>query len=99
MILFPASICLFSCCSPADARKAPTHPLVLRSPQIEVILDRDDALPYEYRLIANQAVIHGEDSGRAITATVFRAYPREFTKVAVKPQSVKATKTRADFLF
>lgn len=101
MISFRASLCLFFLCfgTASAARKAPAHPAVLRSAQLEVILDRDDGLPYEYRLLSNQAVIHGEDAGREITATVFRAGPHEFTKVTVKPQTVKATGARADFLF
>jgi len=54
------------------------HAGVLRSPRLEVTLDRDDALPCEYRLLSNQTIIHGENSGRAIGAAVFRDDPREF---------------------
>src|SRR5438309_11585381 len=64
-----------------------------------MILDRDDALPYEYRLLSNNAVIHGEAAGRGITATVFRSSPREYANVSVKPHDVKSAKTRADFQF
>jgi hypothetical protein len=83
----------------APPRVAPAHPVVLKSPQLEVILDGEQGLPYEYRLIANKALIHGEDSGREITATVFRSEPHSFEKAAIRPRSVKATGTRADFLF
>jgi len=83
----------------AAGRQAPADPVVLRSPQLEVILDRVDGLPYEFRLLSNQAVIHGEEAGRAITATLFRAQAHQFNQVTVKPRAVKATRTRAEFLF
>ena len=79
--------------------QAPTHTLILRSPQLEVVIDRDRGLPSEYRLLSNHAVIHGEEAGHDVTATVFRAQPYKFQNETVTPQSVKATETRADFLF
>src|SRR5437879_5858611 len=108
MIPFPLSAVDISCSAYAPslarldsnaASPGPAHPLVLRSPQLELILDRDDALPYEYRLLSNNAVIHGEAAGRGITATVFRSSPREYANVTVKPHDVKSAKTRADFQF
>ena len=83
----------------AEVRAAPVHPVVLRSAQLEVVLDRDFGLPYEYRLSPSRATIHGEASGREVTATVFRSQPHEFAKVTLRPQSVKASPARADFLF
>jgi hypothetical protein len=71
----------------------------LHSPQLEVILDRASGLPSEYRLLSNQSVIHGAEPGHAITATVFQAGNHKFDKITVKPQSVDATATRADFHF
>jgi len=88
----------FTVAAAAD-RSSPAHPIVLKSPQLEVILDRDQGLPYEYRLLQNQSVIHGEDSGRDISVTVFRAAPYQFSKISARPQSVQSTAARADFLF
>jgi hypothetical protein len=101
MSSFRVCLCIFFCCGGAAtaARQAPVHAVILRSPQLEVTLDRNDALPYEYRLLSNQAIIRGENSGRAITAAVFRSDPREFATVTVKPRAVKAATSRADFLF
>jgi hypothetical protein len=90
---------MFSLGSAAAARKAPLHPVVLQSSELKLTLDGDDGLPYEYRLPSNGAVIHGEVAGRPITAAVFRADPHEFANVTVKPESVRATGTRADFRF
>src|SRR5438067_11771161 len=95
------SLCLFLCCFAvaANPRHAPAHPVVLRSAQLELTLDGDAGLPYEYHLLANNAIIRGEMAGRDITATVFRANPREFSNLNLKPREVKAAKTRADFAF
>lgn len=92
---------LFLCCAAvASVRgQTPAHTLTLRSPQLEVLFDRDDGLPYEYRLLANHAVIHGEEAGHAIAATVFDAQPHKFQKVTVKPRNAKTTATHADFCF
>lgn len=91
---------LLGCLSAAAAvRQAPVHRVVLRSPQLEVIVDRDDAVPYEYRLLPAKAVIHGENAGREITATVFSASPRQFANVVVRPNGVHAGSMRADFSF
>jgi hypothetical protein len=98
-----AAACLaaFGLCvaTAAESRKPPEHSVVLRSPQLEVVLDRDFGLPYEYKLLSNQAVIHGEAAGREVYATVFQRQPYEFTKVTLRPQNVKASESRADFEF
>src|SRR5690242_12773830 len=101
LLMFQLRLSICFCClsTTAAARQAPVHPVALQSHQLKVILDGDDALPYEYRLSSNQAIIHGEAAGRPITATVFRIGPHAFTKVAVKPDGVKATATRAEFRF
>ena len=65
---------------PAGSRTAPANPIVLRSMFVEVTLDGDDALPYQYRLLANNAKIRGEDFGQKMTALVCqRAQWRFFT--------------------
>jgi hypothetical protein len=96
-----ATVALFAVCSAASAgRPAPSHPVVLKSSQLEVTIDGGDGLPFEYRLRSSgEARIGGETAGRAIVATVFRAEPRAFEKIEVRPRSVKAGETRADFQF
>jgi hypothetical protein len=37
-------------------RPKPRNPIVLHSPQLEVTLDREDGLPFSYRLTASGAV-------------------------------------------
>lgn len=83
----------------AQMRKPPVHPVVLRSGRLELVLDRDDGLPFEYRMRQNNARIHGEDAGRSIVVTLFRRTPRAFDKLSVKPESVEAQAARADFHF
>jgi hypothetical protein len=83
----------------SPSRPAPAQPVVLKSSELQVTLDRMQALPYEYRLLAGQAVIHGEDSGRDITATVFRKEPYQFAKISVRPRTAQSTSRSADFLF
>jgi hypothetical protein len=79
--------------------QAPARTVTLRSPQLEVLLDRGAGLPYEYRLLSSQAVIHGAEPGHAVTATVFRAQPHQFQNLTLQPRNVQATAARADFLF
>ena len=63
---------------PAGARSAPAHPLVLRSSQLEVTLDGDDGLPYEYLWRASGARLRGEDFGLKIAATICQHNPWRF---------------------
>ncbi len=88
------------CVSAAAAdRPAPVHPAILKSAQLEVTLDRDQGLPYQYRLVDNGAILHGEDSGREVSVTIFRAAPFQFSRITARPRSAQITNTRADFLF
>ena len=68
--LLPGPIAQAQPAEPAGTRTAPTHPKMLRSKQLEVTLDADNALPYEYRWIATGAKLRGEDFGLKMTATV-----------------------------
>jgi hypothetical protein len=80
-------------------RQAPLHPVVLLSSQLEVVLDREQGLPFQYHLLQQQATIQGEDTGRDITVSIFRSEPRSFDKIAARLDSVRATGTSADFQF
>ncbi|HKE23584.1 MAG TPA: endo-alpha-N-acetylgalactosaminidase family protein [Bryobacteraceae bacterium] len=87
---------LFSCWAGAAA---PEHPVVLRSAQLEIVLDRDLGLPYEYRLLPGGAIIHGENNGREITVTTFRRERYKFLQTHLRPERARASATRADFQF
>ena len=72
---------------PAGTRSAPIHPVVLKSDQLEVTLDAEDGLPYEYRWKATGAALRGEDFGLKMTATVCqRPAWRFFTATVEGPQ-------------
>jgi hypothetical protein len=80
------------------AAAAAAQPVTLRSPQLEIHLDRDTGLPSEYRLPGG-GLIHGAEPSRAVTATVFRISPYGFQQVSLKPQGAQVSATRADFFF
>jgi hypothetical protein len=86
---------LLVCC----ATVAMAQPLTLRSPQLEVVLDRARGLPAEFRLLSNHAVIHGAEPGQSVRVTLFRAQPHRFHQVAAAPRHGDSTATRADFAF
>lgn len=78
-------------------RSKPLNALVIQSAQLEVVLDRDDALPYEYRLPALKTRMRGEDRGSQMTAMLCRRKPWGFVTSLVEVASVHATDTQADF--
>lgn len=65
----------------SQERVAPGNPLVLRSPQLEVVLDREDALPFQFLLLNLKTSIRGEDTGEKIAVTLCRLEPRTFKTV------------------
>ena len=78
---------------PMGTRTAPAHPVALRSPQLEVILDGDDGLPFEYRWRAGGARLRGEDFGQKMTATICQRAPwRFFTATVDEPKLRVGTK-------
>lgn len=52
------------------SRIAPRQAIILRSSRMEVALDADDGLPFEYRWNGNGARLRGEDFGRKMQATL-----------------------------
>jgi len=78
-------------------RSQPTQPVVLKSSQLEVVLDRKDALPYEYHLQPSGARMRGEDFGRSIRAIICNRERWDFTAVPIVSSSVKAAADQAEF--
>ena len=85
---------------PTGTRSAPAHPLVLRSSELEVTLDPDDGLPYEYHWLGTGARMRGEDYGLSMTATVCqRPAWRFFTASVDKAKPVTRSSGAAGFSF
>lgn len=80
-------------------RNRPAAPVVLRSQDLELLLDPKDGLPYEYRLLATPSSFRGEDTGLPIQAMICDRTAWTFRSVPLTSSAVKATKTRADFHF
>jgi hypothetical protein len=81
-------------------RTAPGNPIILKSPQLELVLDRQDALPFQFRLPTLKTNMRGEDTGSKIGVTLCRLEPWTFrTAPAVVPSWNESTISRADFRF
>lgn len=76
----------------------PPQPVALKSAQLEVTFDPLKGLPVEYRLAGSKAALRGGVAGE-VTVTMFRADPRRYTNYAVRPEMIRASKSRADFQF
>ncbi len=85
--LMPARVARAQAEEPSGTRPAPVHPVVLKSAQLEVTLDGDDGLPYEYVWRENGARLRGEDFGLKIAATVCQHQPWRFfeTQLTAEP--------------
>ncbi len=83
--------------SPLSSRTAPDKPIILRSSQLEMILDPKDGLPYEFRL--GQARLRGEDTGRPINLRLCRREPWSFANIPVTASKVHAGEGTVDFSF
>lgn len=77
----------------------PAHPLVLRSAELEVILDPDRGLPYEYRLLKNTSRLRGDNTGSPLNVTLCRRDPWTFDTLNVTPEGRKGAKTSVYFRF
>jgi Endo-alpha-N-acetylgalactosaminidase len=85
--------------TPLTDRPAPKNPVIVRSPQLEIALDREDGVPFSYRLTANGAILHGEDLGKQLGAIVCRKSPWQFSLLPVKATHATATQTSVVFAF
>jgi hypothetical protein len=81
----------------AAIRSAPVRPMVIATPDLSVVLDPLDGLPYQYRF--GNGHIWGEDSGFRMTAIVCRLKPRLYSAITLTPTSSKAGKSEASFSF
>jgi hypothetical protein len=81
----------------SGTRTAPAHPLVLRSSSLEVIFDKADALPFQYRLLKSGIRFAGEGAGKPLSVKLHCAEPWGFAIVSVKPASGKISGNQADF--
>ena len=100
-LLVPATSAQELPAAPSKASKLPppAHPLILRSRDLEVVFDADRGVPYEYRLLKNNARLHGEDSGSPFTATVCCHEPWTFDNAVVRPDGHKTTNKSLAFHF
>ena len=79
-------------------RSKPVDPVLLQSRELEVILDRQDGLPYEYRPVQG-AFLRGEDLGNKVAVTIAQRTPWDFRTIPVSVKSVDSNGKRADCLF
>ena len=85
--------------APHTDRPNPQNPVILRSAQLELTLDREDGLPFSYRLIGNGAVLRGEELGKQLGAIVCRKSPWQFSLLPLKATRATATQSSAAFVF
>lgn len=84
---------------PLPERNPPAHPLRLESSSLELVLDREDGLPFQYRLLPGNESFRGEDFGQQVEVTFSRRDAWEFAATPVKASRVKSTSSQADFFF
>lgn len=63
------------------------------------MLDREDGLPFVYRLPRLGTEMRGEDLGQKLTVTLHRKQPWAFITLPLAASSARAYKSRADFHF
>jgi hypothetical protein len=84
---------------PLTIRGAPANPIVLRSADLEVVLDRHDGLPYEYRLLRGNRRMIGEDLGKPILVTFYDESSGTIKNAAASVQKLSELKDHSDLLF
>lgn len=84
--------------SEGGMRNVPTNPVVLRSDRLEIILDRTDGVPYQYRLKNPASEFYGEDSGGKVTVILCKLHSWQFRPVPLAVRSVKEAADHVDFL-
>ncbi len=82
-----------------STRNKPAEPLVLRSRALELVLDRKDGLPFEYRLLPSKSRFIGEDLGTPLKAVICDRARWAFRSVPLAVSKVNATNSQANFQF
>jgi hypothetical protein len=77
-------------------RTPPANPIRLHSSAMEVVLDRNDGVPFAFHLAANGATLRGEDFGRKVVATVGQKTPWRFLALETSPVNIKTTPDTVD---
>jgi len=85
--------------TPLTSRTVPSNPLVIKSADLEIVLDRNDGLPYEYRVLGNNRHMRGEDVGKPIDVTVCNKNTGTFSTVSGTVQKASSGIDRAEFTF
>ena len=80
-------------------RRAPAHRLLLRSAEMEVAIDPENGLPWEYRLLKTNARLRGEESQDQTTVTICRHQPWSFATTPLLPESHSASANSAIFRY
>jgi len=75
------------------------EPVLLRSSKLQLILDREDGLPFQYQLLAAKESFRGEDFGKQIEVTICQREAWKFVTVPIRPTRLKRTPGQADFSF
>lgn len=83
----------------SDVRTAPADPVMLRSAEMEVAIDPQNGLPWEYRLLSNNARLRGEDSADQPTVTLCCHQPWSFATAPLLPESHQASASNAAFQY
>jgi hypothetical protein len=78
---------------------APEHTIVLRSSDLEVVVNAANGLPFEYRHRSNNACLAGEDTEARATALICNKATYEFMSISVTPAKHSAAKTTAQVHF
>jgi hypothetical protein len=78
---------------------APENPVLLKSPQLQVTLDRERGLPYLYKSVRSKAEMSGCVLDENIVAVVCHVPAWEFESITAVPTSIRITDTEAIFDF
>jgi hypothetical protein len=97
-VLTLASGSIQSLASNLTSLAAPAKPIILSSPQLQVVLDRERGLPYEYRF-ANGSRLRGDQAAAGVSITICESKPWKFSDVDLKADAFKSTRQQADFSF
>lgn len=80
-------------------RTAPVNPIIIKSTDLEVVLDRHDGLPYEYRLLRGNRRMLGEDLGKPIGVTFYEKSSGTIKTAVASVEKLSELKDHSDLLF